>query len=244
MELKHLLPFLLLVLPACDKEQWDDCITSTGPERIEQRTVGPFTRLELNDRIDLVLEDRPTGTLEVEGGRNLLGQVGTEVHGGTLVIVNDNRCNWVRSFKPRITVRVAASDVAELELRGTGNVTATTTIVRNVFKLDQQGGQGSTHLQLDVDSCRIGSHAGAGGLTCTGTARVVFLYVGSMGPVDAGGLEAEQVDAHNNGMGDLRCRATERAHVIIRHVGDVYCGGTAPAITTDITGSGQLVRTP
>ena len=70
-------------------------------------SIADFHVLELNDRIDLVLEERAVGTLSVEAGRNLLGQVETEVRESMLVISDRNTCNWVRSFKPRITVRVS-----------------------------------------------------------------------------------------------------------------------------------------
>lgn len=243
MELKRLLPFAFVLLWSCGKEQWDDCITSTGPQRTEERSVGTFGRVELNDRVDLVLEER-TGTILVEGGRNLLGQVVTEVREGVLFISNENRCNWVRSFKPRITVHVPASPVYEIILRGTGNVSATTTIQRSRFNIEQHGGLGSVDLHLQVDTCRVGSHAGAGDVECTGTAAYADLYSSSIGTIDLHGMTTAHVLAYSNGTGDITCRASQRLDATIRYAGDIRYAGSPAILNSEITGSGHLVQVP
>ncbi|HEY0977919.1 MAG TPA: head GIN domain-containing protein [Flavobacteriales bacterium] len=243
MELKRLLPFTFVLLWSCQKDQWDDCITSTGPMRTEVRSVGFFDRIDLNDRVDLVLE-QGDGSIRVEAGRNLLGQVVTEVRDGVLYVSNENRCNWVRSFKPRITVHVPAGSLHEVTLRGTGNVSGTTTIQRPVFSIQQQGGLGSVRLHMEVDTCRIGFHAGAGDVVCSGTAAYADLYLASMGRMDLRSLAAARVWAFNNGSGDILCRPEQRLDAIIRYVGDVRYTGSPATITSDITGSGALIHDP
>ena len=106
MELKYAIPLCVLLLAGCQREQWDDCITSTGPKSEEVRAVGNFTSVDIQDRIDLVLESRAEGSIAVEAGRNLIGQVRTDVRDGVLYIESDITCRWVRSFKPRIIVKV------------------------------------------------------------------------------------------------------------------------------------------
>ena len=79
MELKHLLPFLIIALASCQRDQWDDCVTSTGATQAEERAVPAFSSIEIEDRIDLAFEARAIGSVAVEGGANLFGQVVTEV---------------------------------------------------------------------------------------------------------------------------------------------------------------------
>ncbi|MBK8341347.1 MAG: DUF2807 domain-containing protein [Flavobacteriales bacterium] len=173
---------MVLLLCACQREQWDDCITSTGFDSEEVRTPGVFSTVDLDDRIDLVLEKMESGTVAVEAGENLIDQVSTNLRDGVLEIRNANKCNWVRSFKPRITVKVPLADVAKLVLRGTGNVRCTDTIVRDVFLLDQWGAQGTTELMLDVGRVDIGLHTGAGDVVlhgrCQGTSEPVQRHHG------------------------------------------------------------------
>ena len=228
----------------CAREQWDDCITSTGPERTDERVTGDYDRIVLEDRIDLVLEDRPTGSVTVTGGRNLLGQVVTEVHDGELTIRNDNRCNWVRSFKPRITVHASWSGLHRLRLLGTGDVSCTGTITRPDFGIDQDGGMGRTELRLDVDSCHLGSRSGAGDLIIHGAARAGSIFQSGTGHVDAYGIAIDHLWAKNDGLVHLRCRAPGSLHAIVEGSGDIRYAGSPTTVTTEINGSGRVIAVP
>jgi hypothetical protein len=242
MRWSHTIVLLSLVLLAgCGKEQWDDCITSAGPIRTEERSIGTFSKVVLYDRVDLVLEERDAGTVEVEAGRNLLAQVITKMEGDVLVVTNTNTCNWVRSFKPRITVRVPIQQAAFLELKGTGNVSAASTVRRGEFRIEQGGGQGTAIIDVDVDICVAGMHSGAGNVVFTGRAGLAFLYSASMAPIDASGLDAERVLVNNSGVTDIRCRASEHLDAQINNIGSIYYSGQ-PMVSSSIHGDGRLVH--
>jgi hypothetical protein len=244
MEVRKLIP-LLVLLASCQAEQWDDCITSTGPMRAEERSVALFTAIDLDDRVDVIFEQRPAGSLVVEAGRNLLGQVTTEVEGSTLTLRSDMRCNWVRSFKPRITVHVPVTGIGKITVRGTGNITCTDTLIASVLLFEQWGGQGSATLLVKVDRLDAALHTGAGDITllgrCTGSAN---LFSGLMAPIDARALQANDVNVNNSGVSDIRCRVAGHLDVGINGVGNVYYSGEPTGITTQITGTGQLIREP
>lgn len=243
MELKWAIAFSVLVLTGCQREQWDDCITSAGPMRSEERIVGDFTTVDLRERIDLVLEERTGGTIEVEAGRNLLDQVRAEVRDGVLYLDNNNTCKWVRSYKPRITVKVPIATVDHLVLRGTGNITCSDTIVREAFQVEQWGGQGSTTLTVDVSEIDIGMHTGAGDVRLHGRCRsLAKLYSGIMAPIDASDMRTRFVQVNNSSISDMRCWPTEALSATISGVGDVYYQGSPTNLESTVTGSGSLIR--
>jgi hypothetical protein len=241
MELKRAFPILLLMLAGCQREQWDDCVTSTGPLRMEERSLGAFTAIELEDRIDLVLEDRPLGTVAIEGGGNLIGQVATEMSGGALRITNGMRCRWVRSFKPRITVRVPVEGLCRITLRGTGDVSCADTIRCDYFLLEQWGAEGRTDLLLRTTRSDIAMHTGAGSVTISGTADLLELFSGIMAPIDARGVAASTVNVNNGGVSDIRCRTNGALNVLIDDAGDVYYAGGPSTVNSTINGSGRLI---
>ena len=241
---RWLILFCVILFAGCQREQLDDCITSAGPEREEIRTLEPFTTVDLSDRIDLVLEHRTSNTISVIAGRNLLDQVRTDVRDGVLYITDHNTCNWVRSFKPRITVVVNIAEVEKLLLRGTGNVTTADTLVRDHFSVEQFNAQGTTTLTVDVNTIEIGLHTGAGDVKLYGLcSEAADLYSGIMAPLDASEMSAPVVNINNSGVSDIRCWATERLSVQLRDVGDVYYRDVPlDLLETDITGSGELIR--
>ncbi|MBK8500629.1 MAG: DUF2807 domain-containing protein [Flavobacteriales bacterium] len=243
MELKQLIPLSILLF-GCQPEQWNDCMTSTGSMSTQERNVGDFNTIDVGDRVDLVLDQRSSGSVSVEAGANLLGQITTEVSDGTLKVRNEMRCNWVRSFKPRIVVHVPIDQVAKLVLRGTGNVSCTDSLIRDRFELEQWGAQGSASLLLGVTSCSIALHTGAGDVVLRGRCHsTADLFSGIQGPIDASGMIARFVNVNNNGIADMRCWVTEQLHVQINDVGDVYYRGRSSRVCGTISpGSGSLMH--
>lgn len=242
MELKWLIP-LCVVLSGCAREQLDDCFTGTGDRTREEREVEPFHTVDLADRIDLVLEARADGPLIVEAGSALLGQIDTEVEAGVLRVRNTNRCNWVRSYTPRITVYAPLPRVERLILRGSGNVSAEDTIRRSRFVVEQWGGEGTVVLLLDVEQLTCALHTGVGDVRLQGRcSEVADLYSGVIGAIDASGLRTRTVNINNSGVADIRCWAEEGLAVKILARGDVYFRGTPAQLTTDLQGSGRLFR--
>lgn len=243
MALKTGIVVMMLLLCGCQREQWDDCITSTGPTVEEERSVTAFHTIELDDRIDLELDPAIVGRVAVTGGRNLLGQVRTEVTDGVLRITNDNTCNWVRSFRRRIQVRAGSVGLERLVLRGTGNVACADTLVGDRFVVEQWGAQGTADLLLNVVDAEVGLHTGAGDVVLRGRcANEARLYSGIMGPIDAADLRAAHVSVNNSAVTDIRCWAVQSLNVRIGDAGDVYYRGDPSVITTDLQGSGRLLR--
>jgi len=245
MTMRSILPLLAILLAGCAKEQMGDCFTSTGPLTVEQRTVGDFRWIKLDDRIDLeiaqdTLIDAPR--VVVEAGRNLLPRVVTELRDGGLYIGSDMRCNWVRDLKQRPRVRVTVRALDELVYSSVGDVTATTPLRGRTFRLEQWDGHGTVRLQLEVDTCWIGLHTGVGDAVITGNTHTAYLYTLNFTHIDARALATRQLFLNNSGAGDIRCRTQDAAFLQIRDVGDVYLGGDPPVVDLQRTGSGRLVR--
>jgi len=222
MELKHLFAIgIVLLFAGCEQEQWDDCITSTGPMREEERLLAGFHTIDLDDRVDLLLEPRAANSVAVEAGLNLIGQVITEVRDSVLYVRNENRCNWVRSF----------------------NVTCSDTILRDYFLLEQWGAQGSASLTMDVGMVDIALHSGAGDVTLLGRCRATAnLFSGIMGPIDASRMRTRFVNVNNSGIADIHCWVDNMLDVQLYDVGDVYYTGEPYSVRSTDTGSGELIH--
>ena len=91
--------FLLFVFLACKKENALDCFKSNGKEITEVRSPGSFTKIELNDKIELNISYGPEFKVEVIAGKHVIKNIRTEVADGILKIEDLNKCNFVRGYK-------------------------------------------------------------------------------------------------------------------------------------------------
>jgi hypothetical protein len=121
---------LFFIFSACSKPQMDDCITSLGKEKSETRVVDSFTKLYVEDRIEVTLiqDSTKVGRIELFGPGNILGQIASEVEEGKLRLLNRNTCNFVRSFNYSLKANVYVADLELLEIESIATVNTLDTL--------------------------------------------------------------------------------------------------------------------
>lgn len=124
---------LFAIISACSKPQMDDCITSLGKEKSVSRDVASFTKLYVEDRIQVTLiqDSAKVGTIELFGPGNLLGQVSTDVSDGKIRLLNGNTCNFVRSFNYSLKANVYIDELELLEIEAIATVNVADTLHLN-----------------------------------------------------------------------------------------------------------------
>src|SRR5690348_5293144 len=85
-----------IALSSCQK--LCDCAESTGSPTQETRSLSSFDRIIVDNNVNVVLSIGPQ-QVTVEGGKNLLPNITTDVANGALTLKNKNICNWLRSYK-------------------------------------------------------------------------------------------------------------------------------------------------
>src|SRR4051812_21162166 len=120
----------------CKKENMCDCFKSTGHTTSEYREVSGFDQIKLHNNVDLIITPGKPFSCRVTAGSNLIDMVKTKVEGNMLVISNENKCNWVRSFKNRFTVELSMPSLTYLYFTGSGTVTLKDTIREHKFVMD------------------------------------------------------------------------------------------------------------
>src|ERR1035438_2692627 len=93
-------------LSGCSKS--GDCITSTGTIVQEERRVGDFDSINVQDYVNIILTQDSVNKVVVEAGQNIISGITTNVIHDVLYINNTLKCNWLRSYSKAINVYVSA----------------------------------------------------------------------------------------------------------------------------------------
>jgi len=83
---------------SCNKENGSDCFQATGSIITTEFEVAPFTKIQFEDDVTLVLKQEPTQSVVIETGENLLSDIAVFVEDGKLIIQDNNACNLVREY--------------------------------------------------------------------------------------------------------------------------------------------------
>ncbi|HXC04628.1 MAG TPA: DUF2807 domain-containing protein, partial [Bacteroidia bacterium] len=198
------LALVLSLFSSCSKQPAIcDCFKSTGSDAHEDRPVSPFTNIQLENKVDLVLTQDTVEHIYVVAGKHLIDKIETSISGGTLYIRNHNICNFVRSLGREITVYVSVKNLNTINYDGAGNVTCTNTLRDSCIDIESHDGSGIVTLDINARVIHTTIHTGPADIRVTGTTPLLYVYSGGNGVIHAESIACPQIYLTEGGTGSL-----------------------------------------
>lgn len=237
------LVLLVVSFFGCNKPNAPDCIKSTGNIERDERELGYFHSIQLNDNINLQLIQSDKHKAVVEAGKNLMPKITTELTADSvLVISNNNTCNWVRSYDKPINVYIEFEDIYYLEYRSIGDVTNLDTLRLDSLTIEVWEGAGLIELNLVTDRCQSKLQYGTADIKLKGRTGLSFVYSAGMGLIDNRDFEAEFLYTNNRSSNDVYIRSSKVIGATIENIGNIYYYGSPYEVALSRTGSGNLIK--
>jgi hypothetical protein len=232
----------LIMLVSCKRDKLDDCYTSAGEIIVDERWSNYFEIINLYDDVNLVLEPGDNYSIRVEGGKNLIDAVVTEVRDSILYINNTMSCNWVRSYDHKLTVYVTSPSLKKIRFESNGVVSTSSRLVFDVFEINAWGGGGSINIEVECRTLHLALHYGTVDFNVKGKSIMTTIYANSYGPFYCSELNSNIVYIHNNGTNNCYVHANHILGAEITSVGDIYYSGDPYELNCTVTGSGKLIK--
>ncbi len=242
MKKQILLCIFLLFLLSCKKENMCDCIKSTGKIKFQERIVGDFSNIWLEDNINIILKPDTINKITIEAGENLLKLIHTEIKNNYLYITNENRCNWVRKFDIPINAYISLKKLDTISYWGSGNISCTDTLKNAIFQIDVHDGSGTVDLTINTYESRLKIHTGPPTLNIDGITKSSIVYQFGTGIINAKNLISEYTYLKNFGTNDCYIYVTKELEAKINDIGNVYYKGNPYSIKTEYTSTGKLIK--
>lgn len=229
-------------LAGCGEGHETDCLKSTGKVLTQRRELAPFTIVEANDNVDVILVQDTATYAEVRAGQHLQADIELTVQAGQLTIHNTSRCNWVRTYDTPRQVTLHLPLLTDLYLKGQGNVRTAGRFQGDAIFCHLVG---AGDFDLDFD-CRYlwADMYELGDVTLHGQAQELHLTVGGSGRLRGLGLATQTIyftsNASSRGNAYLRA-ATLLTGTHAGH-GTLYYTGLPAHTDAAITGKGKVVR--
>jgi hypothetical protein len=226
---------------SCRKENFCDCIKSTGDIVKERRTVSDFTSLEVHKNIYVTITQDTINSVEVEAGENLLSLIETKVQDGQLYITNKNTCNWVRSYSKEIHVFVHVKNLANINSYSSKDINSSNTITSPVFYVHNFF-SGNIYLDINTDESYTKQMGAGGDITITGFSDYNYVFDQGYGYLYLQNLQSNRGLIWQKGTGDMHLNVRDELDVRIDHVGNIYYSGNPQIIQRPSEGSGRLIH--
>ena len=233
----------IVLLAACEVETESEVTVDTGASAeadtliTEAREVADFNRVRLETLGELSITRGDEASVGLEYSPKYEGVITTEVRGDTLII-GDNRNNMSQINRDVLRYSVAMSELEEVELGGSGDVTIGAFEAEDI-SLALGGSGDMTAEGLEVERLEL-ALSGSGDVRVTGNADELTVGLAGSGDVNAQGLRAEQVEIGLVGSGDVNVCAARELDINIAGSGDVTYYGEPRGPDLSVLGSGEV----
>lgn len=112
-----------LLIFSCDSEDAPQCFKKAGDPTTISIAVESFSKLEINDQFNVILEEGPEQSISLEYFKNLVDDVAFEINGELLKVSDNNSCRWVRDYNFP-TLKITHPNLVEIRQNGGGLITS------------------------------------------------------------------------------------------------------------------------
>lgn len=203
----------------------------------ETRNLKGFTSIGFGIPGDLQVKIGPSFSVVLEGDKNDIEEVVTQVSGDKLQIKTDR---WSFHFKQKVNVYITMPEIEGLSVSGSGKATIADDIKEaDALELSVSGsGKISTAgLVADQLECNI---SGSGNIyTGSGNVDRGEISISGSGSYSGESLEIDHLSVGISGSGNCTCRAGDSIEARVSGSGNVYYKGD-PNVDARVSGSGHV----
>lgn len=173
----RLLIILTVVLVGCKKASERSCVKSAGEEITVERELEDFNKLYLGSHLKFILVQDTVNKVVLTGGKNLLNFIETNVSNGKLFISNENKCNFLRSYKKKVTVELHLKKIQNIEYDATEPVYCENQLVTDYLSVTINESAGRFYLDVNALVLHTLAYNNWGNFEVTGNVGFYKAYV-------------------------------------------------------------------
>lgn len=203
----------------------------------ESRDLKGFTKVNFGVPGTLYITFGPEFKVEMEGEKDFLDDIVTEVSGGKLVIKKEN---WRFSINEKVTVYITMPEITGLGVSGSGKAEIKDPVkAEDVdFNVSGSGKILTTDLTVADLNCSI---SGSGDIILGGgNATKANIGISGSGNYTGESLKIESLEIHVSGSGNCSCYVTKSINAGVSGSGNVSYLGNPPKVDAHVSGSGHV----
>jgi hypothetical protein len=211
-------------------------LTSGQTVNKETRDVKGFTKVNFGIPGNLEIKIGQEFSVVLEGEKNDLQEVITELSGQKLLIKQDN---WRFNFNRKVNVYITMPELTALGVSGSGNAKILNAVKARELGLDVSGSGKILASEISAENldCEI---SGSGNITLgTGNASNADVSISGSGSFSGDATVVKAMDISVSGSGNCTCNVTGSLKASISGSGNVSYKGD-PTVDTRVSGSGHV----
>jgi len=246
--MKNIIWIFFLGLIACNSEEALDCFQTSGGIVQRHFNLPSFTKIRIEDDVSLVVRQGDTQEVIIETGQNLLNDVSVNVVDNTLVIQDNNRCNFVRDFgitKALITVLDLKEirNASEFDVMSEGPLHfPTLNLVSNTSgNIDNVRKSGDFFLELYCNNLTINANGSSAFYLEGFSNKASYMFRDEIPVIIAPNLLVNDLTVFQRSSNKMIVHPIKSIKGVIRGVGDIISVNRPPIVEVQEFFTGKLI---
>ncbi|MEP1490282.1 MAG: head GIN domain-containing protein [Algibacter sp.] len=238
---------IVFLIVACDKEDTGDCFQTSGAIIQDEIVVTPFDKILVNRDVELILKEGLEHQVIIETGKNLLNDVEAVVVDGTLILTDNNSCNYVRDYN-LTKVYVTAPNITEIRSSTQYDVSSdgvltypSLSILSEDFGAPEGLNVGDFRLQIDNSSFSLVFNNLSNCYISGTTNNLNINFASGDGRFEGADLVAQNIIVYHRGTNDMIVNPQQSLKGSLVSYGNLISKNEPPVVEVDILFEGQLI---
>ena len=235
-----ILGVFLLVITSVNA-QWskkDKKIDGNGQVITKTRNISDYDHVLIAGNMDVEFVSGEEGTVIIKGESNLIPYLKTEVNGASLKIYFEKGYSISTSRNTKLLVTVSFTDLEEVALSGSGNVSTKKSIKANSFSTSLSG-SGSIKLLIEASKIFV-NIKGSGNVSLEGNTEKIECNITGSGDLGAYDLNSKTANASVIGSGGIKINVADKLVARVIGSGDIDYKGNPEKEDKKVVGSGDI----
>ena len=234
---------LSIIVFSCKKSEDRSCFKFVGDSSTKIISLGKTDSLYLYDNIIYTLVPDTVNFVELKGGENLLNHIECLSFNEKLEVRNNNKCNFLRSYKKKVEAFIHVKEIRYIHYEGTENLFNKDTLKSGELRLIIRDGAGPVELTVENGYMSAAVTHGWGNFTLHGMAYSAFLNCSTNSYCNTTNLNVEtSLKVYSTTGGDMTVNAEGTDfHATIKRDGNILYTGVPNSILVEDNGDGEVV---
>jgi hypothetical protein len=203
----------------------------------ESRDVRDFKGVSSSIGADVFLKQANSFKVTVEGQKNILDLLKTDVKNGVLKITFEK--GYSMQYREPVKIYVEAPSFESLGMSGSGNVISDNTLSGDKLDIDISGSGDFNLASIQFKTVDFGV-SGSGDVKIGGSADEIKFEISGSGNIKANDLKTQKAICRISGSGDIDCNVKQVLEAYVSGSGDIKYSGSPSSVKTRVTGSGDI----
>ena len=238
--MEHWISFLVIILFLSSCSEDNECLKRSGDHVEYMADLPAFSKLEIHNSIEVELVQHPDTMVTITTGENLKSLISMEVAEQTLIVKDNNRCNWMRDYN-KTSIKIFHPNITHIAHQGNARIFSSDTLYYPSITLYSKNKTGDFDLILSNNKIVV-SINDLSNVFLSGKTKEFFAgaYSGD-GRIEAQKLRAEKVSFFHRGTNDILVYPVDLLKGKLVGLGNIIFYNEPATRSVEDEGPGQLL---